>query len=105
MSNQKTNTFNALIAESFRFSQSENAKLKYIGNWKAELQGVSISTSIWSVTSGDATITTESLDGNTASCFISGQPGENIIINKITTDDGQTDERRLLIEIRNNETV
>lgn len=101
--NIKKRTCEPLRQNSTRFDQSENSVLDYTVNWGPCVDD--ILTSEWSVSEGSLTISSESTDATniTASCFITGDVGEHILINKITTTAGQTDEHKLLIKINEND--
>lgn len=98
-------TLNALQGKTFSCQQGENAALFYTINWSAVLQTGTIASSAWSVTSGTATIATESDTDATATAKLSGQPGRHIITNKITTSAGEVDERHISLTVTGERTV
>jgi len=95
-------TFNPLLGRIFRFVQSENSSLKYEGNWGPAV-AQTVSASSWTVEEGDATLSSEALVSQTTSVIITGTPGENIIVNKVTLADGQIEERILKLKITDND--
>lgn len=102
--NNKKRTFNPILSDSTRFPQSEDSDLIYVGNWSAVVQGLTIATSEWTVESGSVTITNESNTTTTTTAQITGDPGESIIVNKVTLSDGQVDEHKVLLKIKANDT-
>lgn len=100
--NNSKRTFNPLLAKSFRFSQSENSGLKYVGNWGVAIQPLTIASSEWVIETGNAAIASELNTTTTTSVILSGVTGESSIINKVILSDGQTDERKILLKICSN---
>jgi|GEM_PF-3878333 hypothetical protein len=96
-------TFNPLLAKIFRFSQSENALLKYSGNWKPAIGALTISTSAWTVEDGTVTLSSEANSAGITSVHITGSVGESTITNKVTLSDGQIDERIIKLKIIDND--
>lgn len=97
--NSSKRTFNPLQASSFRYSQLEDADLSYHGNWGHVIQPDTVSSSTWSVESGSATISNESFTDTLTTATITGPVGESIIVNTITTDTGQVDQRIINLKI------
>lgn len=97
-------TFNPLLGRTFRYEQSENADLKYQGNWGPVVHPLTVSSSTWTVEEGTVTISNESLSGNTTSAEFTGSVGESTIVNKVTLSDGQVDERIIKLKIADNST-
>lgn len=96
-------TINSLMQRSGRFVQSENSNLKYQVNYSAQLGSGIISTSTWTDETGGLTITSTSIDDLVTSALVSGQTGESLLVNKITTDAGETIERIFRIKITDND--
>ena len=94
-------TFNPLLGRRFRYDQPEDAELKYQGNWG--VLGLTVSTSEWEKLQGDAVLSGDALASNVTSVTISGEPGDSIIVNKVTFSDGQIDSRIILLKITDND--
>jgi hypothetical protein len=97
--NSSKRTFNALQASHFRYSQLEDADLSYHGNWGHVIQPDTVSSSTWTVESGSATISNESLTDGLTAATITGHVGESIIVNTITTVAGYVDQRIINLKI------
>jgi hypothetical protein len=99
--NVSKRTFNPLLSKLFRYEQAENTELKYRGNWGPIARGETVSSSTWEVESGNATLSSESVEtGNKiTSVIITGSAGESKIINTVTFSDGQVDSREILLRI------
>lgn len=95
-------TFNPLLAKEFDYKQSENAELKYSGNWGPVAQANTITASTWTVENGTVTVSGAALASNVTSAIISGSPGCSRIVNKVTFTDGQVDERIINLTITDN---
>lgn len=93
---------NALQKRREVFKQSENADLDYVVNWSAVLDTDTISTSSWSSTPS-LTISNETNTNKKPSAIITGNVGEYIVVNKIVTAAGITDERKFRLFIQDNE--
>ena len=100
--NNSKRTFNPLLGKTFRYAQSENAELKYQGNWGPQIQTLTIASSEWVVEYGSAVLASEAATTTVTSVIISGNAGESKIINKVTLSDGQVDERAIMLKIRSN---
>jgi len=101
--NRQHRTFEPLFKEMTRYEQTENSLRKYTGNWAVAIQGKTISSSEWTVESGDAVLTNESSQSGTTSVFINGTPGENTIVNKVTLNTGEVEEHILKLKIKDND--
>jgi len=99
---KSSRTLQALSQDRLKASQNENAALNYSVNWGAQIDTATISTSTWT-SEDNVTIASESNTTTTASAILSGGVGTYRVVNKITTSDGQTDERIFLITIREND--
>ena len=103
--NNSKRTFNPLLGKIFNYQQSENASLKYQGNW-GHVINQALSDSTWTVESGDAVLSGASFvtsGSGTTAVNISGTPGRSVIVNKITMADGQIDERTIKLKIVDND--
>jgi hypothetical protein len=99
-------TFNPLFGKIFRYEQSENSSLQYTGNWGPAIKGNTITASAWTVENGDAVLSSEAFTtaaAGTTSVIISGTPGENTIVNKVTLSSGEVEERMLSLKISDND--
>jgi len=96
-------TFNPLLGNNFRYEQGEDASLIYKGNWKCVETTSGISTSSWTLIDGSATLSGTSSSGGVTRVTITGDPGENTIVNKVTFGDGQIDQRTILVNIVDND--
>ncbi len=97
-------TINALLGRrTFRFEQTENAKLKYQVNWKPLIQALTISASVWTVEDGSVTLSSETNVSGITAVVITGSVGESTISNKVTLSDGQIDERIIKLKIIDND--
>jgi hypothetical protein len=101
--NKQHRTFEPLFKNMSRYEQTENAKHKYTGNWAPAIQGKTISTSAWTLESGNATLSNESSGTGTTSVLVNGIPGENTIVNKVTLSTGEIEEHILKIKIQDND--
>ena len=84
------------------FQQQENAEILYTVNWAAELDTDAILTSTWSQESTSGTIANEANDSTTASARLSGDPGEYVFTNKVTTASGDVKERQIVLIVNSN---
>ena len=95
-------TLQALSQDRLKAVQNENAVLSYSVNWGAQIDTATISTSTW--TSEDSvTIASDSNTTTTATANLSGGVGCYRVVNKITTSDGQIDERIIVLTILDND--
>lgn len=83
-----------------RFVKDPDAVLDYQINWLAWLDGDSISASVWEVPTG-ITADSDSSTASTATVWLSsGTAGESyLVVNRITTDGGRTDDRSITISV------
>ena len=95
-------TIQALTHKRQRAQQSENANLDYCVNWAAVLGTDTISTSTWSSTPS-LTFSSESKSGNVTAANITGSVGEYVVVNKVVTAAGVTDERIFHLLISDND--
>ena len=100
--NSNQRIFHPLFGRQFWFRQSENAELKYIGNWIPSAQGNDITESEWEVLNGNVVLSSEALSDNQTSVIISGNTGWSRVVNQVIFTDGQVDERILNINILEN---
>lgn len=98
-------TVNAIHTKEQRFRQQENAQLTYTVNWAAQLDtGDTISASAWSTEDSGVTIASESNTTTTASAQLSADsPGSYRIVNKVTTANGDVDERIIALVVEDND--
>lgn len=99
------NTLQARQKQSQLFSQHENAAILYSVNWAAELDTDTISTSTWTTEASGSTITDETNTTNSASARLSGDVGQHVVTNKVVTAAGDTKERQLIIQVRDNDSI
>jgi len=95
-------TLQALSQDRLKAAQNENAELTYSVNWGPQIDTNTISTSTWTSEDG-ATIASEANTTLTTSATLSGSVGCYRVVNKITTSDGQTDERIIVLTILDND--
>ena len=86
------------------FQQGENAAKVYTVNWKAELDTDTIETSEWTVESSNSGVfANDSVAGNETSARLSGDTGNHLFTNKITTTNGNTLERQIILKVQDND--
>jgi len=83
-----------------RFVKDPDAVLDYQINWLAWLDGDTISTSEWEAPTG-ITIDSDSATTSATTVWLSsGTAGDSyLIVNRITTDGGRTDDRSITISV------
>ena len=98
-------TLNALQFNSQRFQQQENAAKTYKVFWGAELESATISTSAWSTENSTVTISNEANTTTEASARLTASnPGTFRVVNKIVDSAGDTQERVLILTVKDNDT-
>jgi len=95
-------TLQALSQDRLKTVQNENSVLTYSVNWGPQIDTNTISTSTWT-SEDNITIAGEANTTLTASATLSGGVGTHRVVNKITTSDGQTDERIIILTILEND--
>jgi len=99
---KSSRVLNASITKRQKVVQSENADLNYTVNWGAQIDTATISTSTWA-SEDNITITNQANSTTKASANLKADIGTHRVINKITTTDGQTDERMFILTVTDND--
>ncbi len=82
-------------------NKDPDAVLPYRIDWSAWLAGAAISTSTWVVPSGLTKVSDSIVDAITVVTISGGTAGQTFTItNRITTDDGRTDDRSFELFIK-----
>ncbi len=98
-------TFNAMWAPLFKASMQENGAKTFIINWEGELDAVTVSASVWTTEDQLTIANTSNTTTTTTARFSAVTPGTYRAVNKVTLSDGDTQERLIDVQIRDNSQI